>query len=55
MRKKTICPLTHREFLRPWFTGKEKPDGAWSADARWGDKNAPKPRYEIEVKWGGVN
>ena len=22
---------------------KEKPNGAWSADARWGDKNDPKP------------
>jgi hypothetical protein len=29
---------------------KEKPDGAWSADARWGDKNSPVPRYEVVVK-----
>jgi hypothetical protein len=29
---------------------KEKPDGAWSADARWGDKNNPEPRYTIELK-----
>jgi small GTP-binding protein len=29
---------------------KEKPDGAWSADARWGDKNDPKPRYTITLK-----
>lgn len=29
---------------------KEKPDGAWSADARWGDKNDPKPRYTIQLK-----
>jgi UDP-2,3-diacylglucosamine pyrophosphatase LpxH len=28
---------------------KEKPDGAWSADARWGDKNNPEPRYTIEL------
>ncbi len=28
---------------------KEKPDGAWSADARWGEKNDPKPRYLIEL------
>ncbi len=28
---------------------KEKPDGAWSADARWGDKNDPKPWYKIPV------
>ncbi len=26
---------------------KEKLDGAWSADARWGDKNDPKPWYTI--------
>jgi GTPase SAR1 family protein/predicted MPP superfamily phosphohydrolase len=31
---------------------KEKPDGAWSADARGGDKNDPKPRYTFGVKWG---
>jgi len=29
---------------------KEKPDGAWSADARWGDKNNPVPRYTIKLK-----
>lgn len=29
---------------------KEKPDGAWSADARWGDKNNPVPRYQIVLK-----
>jgi len=34
---------------------KEKPDGAWSADARWGDKNNPVPRYTFEVKWGIKN
>ena len=28
---------------------KEKPDGAWSADSRWGDKNEPKPYYLIKV------
>jgi predicted MPP superfamily phosphohydrolase len=27
---------------------KEKIDGSWSADARWGDKNNPSPRYTIE-------
>lgn len=31
---------------------KEKVDGAWSADARWGDKNNPVPRYDIELKYG---
>jgi calcineurin-like phosphoesterase family protein len=31
---------------------KEKADGAWSADARWGDKNNPEPRYQIEFKYG---
>jgi formylglycine-generating enzyme required for sulfatase activity/UDP-2,3-diacylglucosamine pyrophosphatase LpxH/energy-coupling factor transporter ATP-binding protein EcfA2 len=29
---------------------KEKPAGAWSADARWGDRNDPKPRYVIYLK-----
>ncbi len=28
---------------------KEKADGAWSADARWGKKNDPKPRYSFQV------
>jgi hypothetical protein len=28
---------------------KEKPDGAWSADARWGDKNKPDPFYVIDL------
>lgn len=28
---------------------KEKPEGAWSADARWGDKNDPKPWYCFTV------
>ena len=28
---------------------KEKPDGAWSADARWGDKNKPDPFYVINL------
>ena len=28
---------------------KDKPDGAWSADARWGDKNDPKPWYRFDV------
>ncbi|WP_228038571.1 metallophosphoesterase [Nostoc sp. LEGE 12450] len=31
---------------------KEKTDGAWSADARWGDKNNPVPRYTIELRYG---
>ena len=32
---------------------KEKPDGAWSADARWVDKvRDPQPRYSFDVKWG---
>ena len=28
---------------------KEKPNGAWSADARWGDKNNPDPFYIINL------
>ncbi len=31
---------------------KEKADGAWSADARWGDKNNPMPRYDIKLRYG---
>ncbi|MEH1947373.1 MAG: metallophosphoesterase [Nostoc sp.] len=31
---------------------KEKADGAWSADARWGDKNNPVPRYNINLRYG---
>jgi hypothetical protein len=31
---------------------KEKVDGAWSADARWGDKNNPTPRYPIQLRYG---
>lgn len=29
---------------------KEHSDGAWFADARWGDKNAPKSYYSIKIK-----
>jgi predicted MPP superfamily phosphohydrolase len=29
---------------------KEKLDGAWSADARWGDRNDPKPCYGFTVE-----
>lgn len=29
---------------------KEKPDGAWSADARWGSKNKPIPYYSFNIK-----
>ncbi len=29
---------------------KEKPNGAWAADARWGDKNHPSPIYNFRVE-----
>jgi small GTP-binding protein len=29
---------------------KEKPDGAWKADARWGEANNPTPRYKISLR-----
>jgi GTPase SAR1 family protein/predicted phosphodiesterase len=29
---------------------KEEPNGAWSADAGWGDKNDPKPWYSFQVQ-----
>ncbi|MFO1431027.1 MAG: metallophosphoesterase [Candidatus Competibacteraceae bacterium] len=32
---------------------KEKPEGSWSADARWGDKNNPVPRYIIQLEEPG--
>lgn len=32
---------------------KEKVDGTWSADARWGDKEAPKAFYQIQLKKEG--
>ncbi|MBT8421302.1 MAG: metallophosphoesterase, partial [Gammaproteobacteria bacterium] len=28
---------------------KERPNGAWASDARWGDKNDPKPYYRFQV------
>jgi len=29
---------------------KEKPNGSWSADARWGDRHAPVPWYRIQLR-----
>jgi hypothetical protein len=29
---------------------KEKPNGAWAADARWLDKNNPKPWYSFSIQ-----
>ncbi len=29
---------------------KEKPEGAWAADARWGDKRNPVPKYTITLR-----
>lgn len=29
---------------------KEKPNGIWKADARWGDSNNPAPRYTIKLE-----
>ena len=29
---------------------REKADGAWVADARWGDKNKPKAYYSVKVQ-----
>ncbi len=31
---------------------KETPDGVWFADARWGDRNNPVPRYTIPLQTG---
>ena len=29
---------------------REKPHGAWCADARWGDKNKPQPSYVVDLQ-----
>lgn len=29
---------------------KEKPEGSWSADAWWGDKNRPAPEYTLDLR-----
>ena len=46
----------HRELLTVNSRRKEKKDGPWMADARWGDKNDPKAKYEIrlDLSKGGV-
>lgn len=44
----TLDPATRK--LTVETRKKEKPDGAWMADARWGDKNNPSPRYTIQLK-----
>jgi GTPase SAR1 family protein/predicted phosphodiesterase len=40
----------HKGDLTVQTRKKEKPNGAWSADARWGDKNNPKPWYSFQVR-----
>jgi len=42
-----LNPETHT--LKVETRKKEKPDGAWFADARWGDLNNPLPRYTISL------
>ena len=44
----TLDPVTRT--LTVETRKKEKPDGAWMADARWGDKNNPSPRYTVQLK-----
>jgi hypothetical protein len=43
----TLDPQTGEMTVSTWK--KERPNGAWSADARWGDKNDPKPWYSFTV------
>ena len=43
-----LDPNTHTTTIRT--RRKDKPDGAWYADARWGDRNDPKAAYMIELK-----
>ena len=31
---------------------REERQGAWRADARWGDANDPSWRYTVDVDWG---
>lgn len=42
---------TDRSEVKIETRKKEKPLGAWSADARWGDKNAPLPHYRLRLGW----
>nr|VFJ44773.1 MAG: 3',5'-cyclic AMP phosphodiesterase CpdA [Candidatus Kentron sp. FM]VFJ52131.1 MAG: 3',5'-cyclic AMP phosphodiesterase CpdA [Candidatus Kentron sp. FM]VFK07624.1 MAG: 3',5'-cyclic AMP phosphodiesterase CpdA [Candidatus Kentron sp. FM] len=46
----TLDPATGE--MRVDTRKKEKPHGAWSADARWGDKNEPKAWYGFSVRAG---
>lgn len=44
----TFDPATRR--LTVETRKKDKPNGAWMADAQWGDRNNPSPRYMIQLK-----
>lgn len=56
--QKTGIPLQYNLVIFDPETGKltvntrrkEKPNGTWSADARWGDKNNPRPWYSFKVQ-----
>nr|WP_321353137.1 metallophosphoesterase [uncultured Methanoregula sp.] len=41
---------TKKSEITVYTRKKEKPNGAWSADSRWGDKNDPKSWYRIQIK-----
>lgn len=43
----TLDPKTGRMTVNT--RKKDKPDGAWVADTRWGDKKHPKPQYHFTV------
>ena len=44
-----LCIDPETDILTVETRRKEKVNGAWKADARWGDANDPKPRYTIQL------
>jgi UDP-2,3-diacylglucosamine pyrophosphatase LpxH len=44
-----LCIEPETQIMTVETRKKEKVDGAWKADSRWGDANNPQPRYEIEL------
>ena len=44
-----LCDLERNE-ITVHTRKKENPEGSWSADSRWGDKNNPVPYYTIKLR-----
>ena len=45
-----LCIDPETQILTVETRKKEKVDGTWKADARWGDANNPQPRYNLQLK-----